>query len=387
MRLIIYDSMLKEAYGHHLPVTKFIYDEGMRRGYECVVYVHKDLPVHATRLPFRRECRTEFYSWFEEDEALKGLLLFTKENAIIQQDLCRLLNPTELVDGDTVVIHTFLNEHLFGILDWYERVTARVKLRLFTYFPPWRAGFLRRDLAEPLARHVLNRWHVTKGDVKFFTENSDLAEIMATVSPVPFHVIPPPVDFAGTKPAPRRVRPDGGFTWIYPGEARWEKGIRFLAEAWKMHRSRFASDTIKAQYIGYEKALLDDLGGAENGVKVIPRALHGAEYFAHLASGDFVLFPYEPVEYRYRMSHLVIETLSMGRPIVATGGTWQEKEALSYGEPAVVGMREWNAEGLALAMAEARRNAERLQAAAEAAAPLVRAKYEHKKFFDDFVMS
>lgn len=387
MRLIIYDPMLKEAYGHHLPVTKFIYDEGIRRGFDVEVLAHKDLPIYATRLPFRRECRSEFYTWFEEDEALKGILLYTKENAIIQQDLCRLLNPKELNDGDTVVMHTFLTEHLLGLLDWFERVEARIKLRLFTYFPPWRAGLLRQDLAEPIARYVLTRWHRTRGNVKFFTENADLAAVMASVSPVPFHVIPPPVDFAGTKPAPRRMRKDGGFIWIYPGEARWEKGIRFLPEAWRTHRERFPSDTIKVQYLVYEKAVLDKLGGAENGVKVIPRALHGAEYFAHLASGDFVLFPYEPVEYHYRMSHLVIETLSMGRPIVATGGTWQEKEALSYGPPAGMGMREWSVDGLLLAMAEARRNAEQLQTAAEEVAPLVRAKYEHKKFFEEFVHS
>lgn len=387
MRLIIYDPMLKEAYGHHLPVTKFIYEEGVRRGFETVVFAHKELPIHATRLPFRRECRSEFYTWFEEDEALKSILLYTKENAIIQQDLCRLLPPAELKASDIVVIHTFLNEHLLGILDWYERMTVKVKLRLFTYFPPWRAGFLKQELAEPLARYVFTRWGATQGDVKFFTENSDLADVMGTVSPIPFHMVPPPVDFCGTKPAPRRVRSDGGFVWIYPGEARWEKGVRFLPEVWEAHRSRFPSDSIKVQYIGYEKALLDTLGGVENGVKVIPRALHGAEYFAHLASGDFVLFPYEPVEYRYRMSHLVIETLSMGRPIVATAGTWQEKEALSYGPIAGMGIREWSGDGLALAMAEARRNAELLQSAAEEVAPLVRAKYEHKKFFDEFVLS
>jgi glycosyltransferase involved in cell wall biosynthesis len=387
MRIITYDPMLKHAYGHHLPVTTFIHEEAIRRGYESIVFVSKDLPAHATRLPFRRECKSESYTWFEDDEPLKGILLYTRENAVIQQDMCRLLPPVDLKEGDIVVMHTFVNEHLLGILDWFERVEAPISLRLFTYFPPWRAGFLLRELAEPLATYALGRWAKCRKNVKFFTENEELSRLMASISSVPFATIHPPVDFSGTKPASRRVRSDGGFTWVYPGEGRWEKGLRFLPDAWQMHRSRFPADTLKVQYIGVDKGWLDKLGGVENGVKSIPRALHGQEYFAHLASGDFVLFPYEPAEYSCRTSHLLLETLSMARPVVVSDGTWVGKEIYAYPRPVGAVMREWNAEGLALAMAEARRNAEELQAAAETAAPLVRERYGHGKFFDEFVLS
>ena len=154
-----------------------------------------------------------------------------------------------------------------------------------------------------------------------------------------------------------------------------------------MHHDRFPADTLKVQYMGIDKGWLDKLGGAENGVRSIPRALHGQEYFAHLASGDFVLFPYEPVEYRYRASHLLLESLAMARPVIATADTWLAREIHAYSEPVGTVMREWNAEGLALAMAEARRNGEILQTAAEAAAPRVRERYDHSKFFDEFVLS
>jgi glycosyltransferase involved in cell wall biosynthesis len=387
MRILTYDPMLKNAYGHHLPVTKFIHEQALRRGFESIVFVNRDLPAHATRLPFRRECKSESYTWFTDDEALKGILLYTRENAVIQQDLCRLLPPAFLREGDVVVMHTFVIEHLLGILDWFERVDKPISLRLFTYFPPWRAGFLGRELAEPLALYSLRRWAKCGKNVKFFTENEDLSELMSSFSAVPFTSIHPPVDFCGTKPAPRRVRSDGGFTWVYPGEGRWEKGLRFLPDAWRMHHERFPADTLKVQYIGVDKGWLDKLGGVENGVRSIPRALHGQEYFAHLASGDFVLFPYEPSEYLYRASHLLLETLSMARPVVVSSGTWLEKEVHAYPEPVGSVMREWNADGLALAMAEARRNAEALQNAAELAAPLVRERYEHSKFFDEFVLS
>ena len=387
MRIITYDPMLKHAYGHHLPVTKFIHEEAVRRGFESIVYVSKDLPSHATRLPVRRECKSESYTWFEDDEPLKGILLYTRENAVIQQDLCRLIPPFDLQEGDVVVVHTFVNEHLLGILDWFERVDAPISLRLFTYFPPWRAGFLSQDLAEPLATYALRRWATCEKDVKFFTENEQLSQLMSSLSTVPFTTIHPPVDFCGTKPAPRRVRADGGCTWVYPGEPRWEKGLRFLPDAWEMHHARFPADTLKVQYIGVDKGWIDKLGGAENGVKAIPRALHGQEYFAHLASGDFVVFPYEPTEYLYRASHLLLEALSMARPVVVSSGTWLEREVYSYPEPVGAVMREWNAEGLALAMAAARRNTEAFQSASEAAAPLVRERYEHTKFFDEFVLS
>jgi glycosyltransferase involved in cell wall biosynthesis len=129
---------------------------------------------------------------------------------------------------------------------------------------------------------------------------------------------------------------------------------------------------LKVQYIGVDKGWIDKLGGAENGVRAIPRELHGQEYFAHLASGDFVVFPYEPTEYLYRASHLLLEALSMARPVVVSSGTWLERDIYSYPEPVGTVMRERNAEGLALAMATA---------------PLVRERYEHAKFFDEFVLS
>ena len=387
MRIITYDPMLKNAYGHHLPVTKFIHEQALQRGFESVVFVNKELPPHATRLPFRRECRSECYSWFAEDEPLKGILLYTKENAIVQQDLCRLLPPFELLKGDVVVMHTFLNEHLLGILDWFERVKAPIALRLFTYFPPWRAGFVQKDLAESLATYALQRFAKCGKDVKFFTESEALSALMSSYSSLLFTTIHPPVDFCGTKPAPRRVRPEGGYTWIYPGEGRWEKGVRFLPDAWRMHHERFPADTLKIQYIGVDKNWLDKLGGVENGVKSIPRALNGQEYFAHLASGDFVLFPYEPAEYRYRVSHLLLETLAIARPVVVSKGTWLEQEVRSYAQPVGAVMDEWSAVGLAGAMTNARYKADALQTAAEAAAPLVRERYEHDKFFDEFVLS
>ena len=109
MRIIAYDPMLKHAYGHHLPVPKFIHEESVRRGFESIVYVSKDLPSHATRLPVLRECKSESYTWFEDDEPLKGILLYTRENAVIQQDLCRRLPPFDLQEGDVVVVHTFVN--------------------------------------------------------------------------------------------------------------------------------------------------------------------------------------------------------------------------------------------------------------------------------------
>jgi glycosyltransferase involved in cell wall biosynthesis len=207
-------------------VTKCIHEEAVRRAFENIVYVSKDLPSHATRLPVQRECKSESYTWFEDDEPLKGIVLYTRENAIIQQNLCRLIPPFDLQEGHVVVMHTFVNEHL-----------------------------LRQ------------------------------------------------------------------------------------------------------------------------------------ECFAHLASGDFLVFPYEPTEYLYRASHRLLEALSMARPVVVSSDTWLEREIYSYSEPVGTVMREWNAEGLALAMSAARRNTEAFQSSAEAAAPLVRERYEHTKFFDEFVLS
>ena len=60
-----------------------------------------------------------------------------------------------------------------------------------------------------------------------------------------------------------------------------------------------------------------------------------AEYLSLLAGADAVLVPYQPDIYDVRTSHVFLEAVGAGKPVMITAGTWMDLELARLGHTGV----------------------------------------------------
>jgi hypothetical protein len=388
MRVITYDPMLQLLYGHNVAVSSLLEREAHRRGFESVTFAHTDLPQEAAIQVCRRECTSAIYSQWHEHSPSTGLFMYARESFVIERDLDRLLGTSFLRSGDVVVMHTAMYEHLLGVLEWFSRCEVSIKLRLVFQFPPSGRGSKESRMGEILAQYALSLWEQCDRDVRFFTDNDELAQYLSSFSKVRFSVAPVALDFMDVGAVPTAHSSSRvGYSWVFPGEGRFEKGVDLLAPAWLSHQERFPDDVLFVDASLFEGRLKGEFGSSEVNVRGFDGPMTGYSHFAHLSSADFVLAPYSPVEYRVRTAHIPLEALGMARPLVTTAGTWIARELESLPGKAGVCASEWTANGLANAMAEARLGASELGECARIVAPIVRDRCNVARFFDALVLS
>ena len=383
MRVITYDPMLQSLYGHNVAVSSLLEREAHRRGFESVTFAHTDLPQEAAIQVCRRECTSAIYSQWHEHSPSTGLFMYARESFVIERDLDRLLGTSFLRSGDVVVMHTAMYEHLLGVLEWFSRCEVSIKLRLVFQFPPSGRGSKESRMGELLAQYALSLWEQCDRDVRFFTDNDELAQYLSSFSKVRFSVAPVALDFMDVGAVPTAHSSSRvGYSWVFPGEGRFEKGVDLLAPAWLSHQERFPDDVLFVDASLFEGRLKGELGNSKVNVRRFDGPMTLYSHLAHLSSADFVLAPYRPVEYRIRTAHIPLEALGMERPVITTAGTWTAEQLRSLPQMAGVCMGEWSSEGLAKAMSEARAEVGCLREGARIAAPIIRGRHNVARFFD-----
>jgi glycosyltransferase involved in cell wall biosynthesis len=383
MRVIIYDPMLRVKEGHHFPVCTMLSREAKKRSHWSIIYGSEQFPVEIFNPQVMRECKSGFYISCQDKPAQIGPALIAHENRTIYTDMHRLLMPPNLREDDTVVMHTVMNEHLLGIFDWFHLCPIPIKLRLLLRFPPWVRRQSLKDYDEAIARYAFRLWRASKRDVRFFTDNAPLTRLYESLSDISFTTTPIAIDFFDTVPSPPQAKQ--GRTWVFAGDGRREKGLVLLPKAWRIHHARFPEDKLRVQLVADNRDLIDEVMRLGNEVTIIPQSLSGAQYLQHVASGDFVLVPYERESYLYRTSHILLEALGMARPVITLKDTWMSEQLEQCAAPAGVLMQDWTPEALANAMAEAHQNADALLNSAAAEAKRIRAQNNATAFFDSFV--
>lgn len=386
MRIITYDPMLQSLYSHHLAVSSLLEREALRRGLESVTFANTDLPPESAMQSCRRECTSAIYSQWHEHSPSTGLFLYARESFVIERDLDRLLGRSFLRSGDVVVMHTAMYEHLLGILEWFSRCEVSIKLRLVFQFPPSGRGSKESRMGELLAQYALSLWEQCDRDVRFFTDNEELAQYLNSFSKIRFSTAPVALGFMDVGAvSTTHASSCGGYSWVFPGEGRFEKGVDLLAPAWISHQERFPDDVLFVDAGLFEGRLKGELGNSKVNVRRFDGPMTVYSHLAHLSSADFVLAPYRPVEYRIRTARIPLEALAMARPVITTAGTWMSEQLRSLPQTAGVCMGEWSSDGLAKAMSEARADVGFLGEGAKIAAPIIRERHNVARFFDAVV--
>jgi glycosyltransferase involved in cell wall biosynthesis len=380
--LYLVDPGLLDRNGHHFTVDLALADEAARRGMRAETLANQAVaPDVLAALP---ACRPVFafslYRWQDYREALALAANLVSHNEDMENGLHQALGPVEA--GDLILVHTISALHLTGLYLWFHALPPpRPGLCIILRFPP-EYGIPAPDhaLARGAFQSALGRWRdLADPGVLIATDNDalgrlyeDLAGLKVPVLPIPMRYGPPPTDTAPGSP-PR-------LTWL--GGMRGEKGAYPLLSALLAERHRLGGVHFTLQAAGSAgDPFFDQVERALPEADFIRHSLDDADYLALLAASDGILVPYDPAHYDLRTSHIFLEALASGKPVLTTAGTWMDRELARFGDP---GLRapgfDAAAIGTALTAFAGRLGPLRLKAAA--AAEACRAAHNPARFLD-----
>ncbi len=388
--LVLVDPGCMEALGHHPEIDGIIKDHCDSRGIDAQVFVGRGcdeavvqaLKAHAVMSP-------SVYIRVPPHPA-KTEALLEELNEASFDDLQKNLNALE--DGATILVHTATHWHLMAFARFArdhreKKYKFRFLLRL-----PYNFSALQESISDASAdviraylQKTFAQWNEFEGDVKFFTDTPDLAAQYQKISGAPFGRVPIQVDFRECAPiAAAKKNKDKGPVFLLAGNARREKGFGLLPGAIESYYGQGGRGSFVIQSIdSWEEETGKELAKFGARVAVLGKALPRKDYFRLLQSSDAVLAAYDPASYRLRTSHILIEALGAGRPVVATKGTWMEDELNKYGAEAPgVLVKQYTGEALGRALLEFEKNQSKIQRRALEIAEAVRGAHNAKAFID-----
>jgi glycosyltransferase involved in cell wall biosynthesis len=203
-------------------------------------------------------------------------------------------------------------------------------------FPPWfHLTREHHEVAVALDRHALSLWTAFPPDrVMIAADNQGLAKFYGKLAGFEVPDLPIPIRYPDPHAAHRPCSPAADSTmprrphFVYLGEAREEKGIHLIYEALRQHLPelegiRFTIQCGRPELLG---GLLEEWRRELPDVNFIDRNLTEDEYLSLLAGADAVLVPYQPDIYDVRTSHVFLEAVGAGKPVMITAGTWMDLE-------------------------------------------------------------
>lgn len=263
------------------------------------------------------------------DEFLTWRLL----NRSFAHDLAAL--PADVCTSDCVLVITAICQNqISGLVD-FMRGRSRDSLPKVVcqlMFPPnWTPWEGSAKYADRYYRKALRRATPLIGDKLFFTtENESIAQIYLERFGIETKLLPVPFARA------RVQRPRGTTIRLgFFGYSKSEKGFHLLPEAADMCRQAGLNVEfdIQIQHSRWERTTVEAerrLRAMPN-VKLIEGTLRLDDYIAATDEADVVLLPYDPILFGMRGSGIFTESVSAGRPIIASSGTFAA-ESISRGE-------------------------------------------------------
>ncbi|MBF0183890.1 MAG: radical SAM protein [Magnetococcales bacterium] len=365
-------------YGHHVAVNNAIRAYCQQQGWSSRFYI-SHLPPHNHSMP---EDMVSVFWGCDPDHQLGG-----ERNQLFCRDARR---DIALLPGDRVIIHTLYDNILIGLYDWLCSLPQRpAEVCILLRFPPNLMLTVRNIpfWVEPLFALGLQLLQTLQPMVRFFVDSVTLRDYYRELAGIEATLLPISIDFTPLErlPAALPAPEQGKTTVLFLGEARGEKGFSLLPEA--IQRVQAVTDAVEfdihiTNIQEQDLPVLESLRRFTSGVRLSENVrLYGEAYFAKIRAADAVLIPYAQLSYTYRTSHIMVEALGAGRPVVVTGaGSWMEQFLQSlHPFPAVV-MEAFSAHSLAEAVLTLHRQKQPLQQAAESVAAQIRAEHNLPRF-------
>jgi glycosyltransferase involved in cell wall biosynthesis len=342
MKIVVLDPGLQSKAGHHFHLDLILKEQARDHGVEdVVVYGYRGMdPVVATELAARPIFDIYIYTQVSGPPELAIPEGFNVINRVFAENLTAGVDNSFGPD-DLIVVHTVLSYHLVGLYLWYaELPEPRPKLFMILRFPPWfRVEPEQHNLAVSLYQYALSLWGRFPEDrVALAADSPGLAKFYSKLVGRPVAELPIPIIHDGPPPAiPALETEERLLNFVYLGEARFEKGFHLLLQAIEAARSLLPNVrfTIQAGRYNELREFVDAWQERMPDVDFVTRELSGEDYFALLSAADAVLIPYNPIEYNLRTSHIFLEAIGAGKPVMVTAGTWMDLELARYGAAGV----------------------------------------------------
>jgi glycosyltransferase involved in cell wall biosynthesis len=336
MKLVVLDPGLDSTAGHHYHLDLVLQEQAAAHGMDMVLYGFRgmDPAVEArfdARLIFEQHC----YAHAPGPHELTVVHNRSVINHAFHRDLCEGVGLTFESD-DLIVMHTVLGNQMVGFYLWYRDLPEpRPRVCMILRFPPWfHLAPEHHEVAVALDRHALSLWTAfPPGRVMIAADNRGLANLYGKLAGFEIPDLPIPIRY----PDPgSRTRP-GPPHFVYLGEAREEKGIHLVYEALRrrlpeLEGIRFTIQCARPELLG---DLLEEWRRELPEVDFIDRNLTESQYLSLLAGADAVVVPYRPDIYDVRTSHVFLEAVGAGKPVMITAGTWMDLELARLGHVAV----------------------------------------------------
>lgn len=351
MRLLILDPNLTDRNGHHLGYDIAIAREARRRGMACEIFSNKQFGEHRVEGVRIRPHFTRTCYWPAPDRAVTGAYdTFHEANELLYRELSWL--PHEAFDARTLVLAPTVTEnHLYGLVRWMKAWSSASPPSFCVFLMlPSGLAFGGPDDAEPEIVNEQQALYYTLAfreaarsgpPIAFFASSAEHAREFSWLAerPIPAH----PVLLTTPPPPPSRAAPSSARALLYAGDAKASKGFALVPEiAAQLCAARpdwtFVVHANLAPAYGLLLDRADELAelqASQPNFEFRTGYLDEVEYAELLQSGDVIVTPYDPVEYKRKSSGVLWEALYYDKIAVGPAGTWLEREAQRWGAAAV----------------------------------------------------
>lgn len=264
---------------------------------------------------------------------------------------------------DLIFVPTVLVHHLVGWIPLIKRKLRKLPCRVLLFFPNAPVdlredgtAYLPPDPTAKLFRICIRSLakEVASGKVILGAETRPMVKALSEVTGVPFTYLPHPVELSTEHspetgnsvgrlgdPSPQTpvpATPSKPVLFGCYGAARYEKGSDVLQAAIRLILERDAEIPARFsfQWLGDfhdeqgKVVTLDPWLQAHPKVHIVEGYFAEGEYIEQVKRTDAIMLPYRSA-YRLRVSRVVIEAMTLGKPVIVTAGTTLHDQAQSQG--------------------------------------------------------
>jgi glycosyltransferase involved in cell wall biosynthesis len=320
----------------------------------------------------------------------KGVISYPAEfltwkilNRSFSRDLQALPRDSCTAD-DLLVITAVCQNQLSGIIDFMRARSPEslpyVACQLM-FLPNWTPWERPAQFGDGYYRKAFRKASPFIGRRLFFTtENESVAKIYRESYGIEAKVVPAPFAVSRCPIKDTKTIRLGFF-----GYSKMSKGFHLLPKAVTLCQNAGLNVEfhIQVQHSQWEKATTEAERKLRNmsNVRLIDGVLPAEDYIAEANKVDVVLLPYDPVLFGMRGSGVFTESVSAGRPIIASDGTFAA-ESIRVGEAQGEIFGPYNAQALASAIARIVPRIPQIRESAGAEAEIFASKHDGEAYVD-----
>jgi hypothetical protein len=321
--LTVFDPSLRAFNGHHMEFAQLIKEE-CGSEFDVRFYVNFRAETKLIwSLPAQPISHDGIYPPLGDFDDIYRTMTASTVRALNRMD-------SEDVSSKAILImHTVTLYQLGGVAQWFSALpkSRRPQLCIQFQFPlEFRlpGEITVRERAIGLARAAANRLMAT-GRTRLASNSELLASHISEQLEQPCAVLPLPIRW----PDFHTILPEQDIVFGFFGALRPEKGASIMAEAIPAFAARYPDTRflVHAPRGDSDSSAVSALESVPQVELIYGNFARKVDYFRQFTRASCILLPYDPVEYAYRTSGILIEALGLDRLVITTKDSWLYTEA------------------------------------------------------------